>query len=146
MQTTETRDRYGNRVKIEIYDDGRCKRITFPEAMYDKFEFLGDEYSVSDLWCNNETLKEYYKDSRSEAILQRDRYGRLFLFFYDEYWLSNGDDRYDYIWAVVADEADSDSLVQVYRLSRLREPYISYDGDRFQAAHEWIKHEKINNL
>jgi hypothetical protein len=69
----------------------------------------------------------------------RDRYGRLFLFFYDEYRLSNGDDRTDYLWAVVADEADADNLVQASRLSRLREPYIACDGDRFQAAHEWIK-------
>lgn len=139
MQTTEIQDNYGNLVKTETWEDGKSKRITFPASKYAEFEFLGAVYSVNALLYGNQPLKEYWKDSDSEAILQRDPYGRLFLFFYDEYRLSNGDDRYDYLWAAVADEADADELVKVYRLSRLRKPYIAYDGDRFQVAHELIQ-------
>ncbi|MDR1864481.1 MAG: hypothetical protein LBR08_02815 [Bacteroidales bacterium] len=35
------------------------------------------------------------------------------------YRLSNGDDRYDYFWKLVPDEAFADEFVHVYRLFRL---------------------------
>ncbi|GHT47155.1 hypothetical protein FACS189440_06860 [Bacteroidia bacterium] len=136
MKNKITQDQFGNRVEIEHYYDGRRKRITFPHSKYSEFEFLGDVYSVADLRQNNETLKEYYRYSDEEAFLQRDRYGRLWLYFYDYY---SDHERTDYLWAVVADEADADSLVKDARLSRLREPYIACDGEGWQVAHEWIK-------
>jgi len=142
MQTTKSTDLYGNRVEIRTYDDGTSERITFPDDSSYRFEFLGDTYSVAMLRCDNEELKLYYRDRDSEAALQRDGYGRLWLCFYDEYTLSNGDDRYDYLWALVADETDADELVKVPRLSRLRLPYIAYDGERFQAAHEMTEKQK----
>lgn len=137
MKTEPTQDQFGNRVEIKHYADGTKKRIVFPESKYSPFEFLGDEYSRA-LLRENTKLKVYYKDSDSEATLQRDHYGRLFLFFYDEYHLSNGDDRRDYLWALVADESDADEFVKVARLSRLREPYIVYDGENWLVAHEFI--------
>jgi hypothetical protein len=140
MDTEETLDKEGNRIRIEQYNDGRRKKITFPKCTSSVFEFQGKEYSLSQL-RRNERLKTYYADSDSEARLERDTYGRLWVFFYDEYRLSNGDDRCDYLWKLVPDETAADEFVHVYRLSRLREPYISYDGCGWMAAHEFIENE-----
>jgi hypothetical protein len=141
MKTETIQDQFGNRVEIEHYADGTKKRIVFPTEKY--FEFLGKTYAGFVFTRRygvpeslNVDIKTYYKSSDSEAMLQRDYYGRLWLHFYDEYRLSNGDDRYDYLWVLVADEADADELVHVYRLSRLREPYVAYDGYGWWAAHE----------
>lgn len=143
MQTTEIQDNYGNLVKTETWKNGKSKRITFPASKYAEFEFLGAVYSVNALLYGNQPLKEYYKYSDSEAVLQRDRYGRLWLYFYDYY---SDLDRTDYLWAVVADEADADELVKVYRLSRLREPYIAYDGEGWQAAHERVNKKSLEKM
>jgi hypothetical protein len=144
METEILQDQFGNRVEIKQYNDGRIEKITFPTEKY--FDFLGNTYAgfvFTRRYGVKETLnvdiKTYYKDSDSEAILQRDYYGRLWLYFYDEYRLSNGDDRYDHLWVVVADEADADELVTIDRLKRLRPSYVSYDGYSWWSAHEWIK-------
>jgi hypothetical protein len=111
MDTEETLDKEGNRIVIQQYNDGRRKKITFPKYTSSGFEFQGKEYNLP-LLRLNERVKIYYGDSDSEARLERDTYGRLWVFFYDE-----------------------------YRLSRLREPYISYDGCGWMAAHEFIENE-----
>ncbi|GHT79757.1 hypothetical protein AGMMS50262_23810 [Bacteroidia bacterium] len=136
IKNKTSQDKFGNRVEIQHYADGKKKKITSPRSTYSEFEFLGDVYSVVELHQNSEMLKEYYRYSDEEAFLQCDRYGRLWLYFYDYY---SDHHRKDYLWAVVADEADADSLVKDTRLSRLREPYIACDGEGWQAAHEWIK-------
>jgi hypothetical protein len=138
----ETFDAAGNRIVIQQYNDGRRKKITSPKYTSTDFEFQGKEYNLPLLQLN-ERVKTYYEDSDSEARLERDTYGRLWVFFYDEYRLSNGDDRYDYLWKLVPDEAFADEFVGVYRLSRLREPYISYDGCGWMAAHEFIENEML---
>jgi hypothetical protein len=126
-------DKFGNPCKIYDTEDRPCK-VTFPKG--GKFEFLGDEYSLGVL-RNGEEVKVYYREKYSEAILKRDRYGRLFLYFYDEY-TGFDEDRYDHLWTLVADEADADEFVHVYRLSRLRKPYVAYDGGRWTGVHEWL--------
>ncbi|MDR0830666.1 MAG: hypothetical protein LBN95_11240 [Prevotellaceae bacterium] len=143
METTESQDQFGNRVEIQHYADGRKGKTTFPTNKY--FDFLGKTYAGFVFTRRygvpeslNVDIKVYYKDNDSEAALQRDYYGRLWLYFYDEYRLSNGDDRYDYLWVLVADEADADELVKDYRLSRLRVPFVAYDGYGWWSAHEWV--------
>ena len=126
-------DKFGNRFKIYSEGDSSYK-VTFPNR--EKFEFLGDVYSLGIL-LGIENVKVYYQEKDSEAILRRDGYGRLFLYFYDEY-MGFDEDRYDYLWTLVADEADADELVQVYRLSRLRTPYVAYDGGSWVGVHEWL--------
>jgi hypothetical protein len=126
-------DKFGNPFKI--HSEGDCSyKVTFPNR--EKFEFLGDVYSL-EILLRIEDVKVYYQEKDSEAILRRDGYGRLFLYFYDEY-MGFDEDRYDYLWTLVADEADADELVQVYRLSRLRTPYVAYDGGSWVGVHEWL--------
>jgi len=131
----ETTDAYGNRVEIIHYEDGSTKKTTFPDSgAFGYFEFLGDTYSKSILRAC-EDVKVYYRDNKMERVLKCDRYGRLLLYFYDDWGM---DDRIDELWKVVTDEAEADEFVNVYRLDRLLEPYIAGDGGNWMAAHEWI--------
>ena len=126
-------DKFGN--PFNIYDtEDKPYKVTFPKGR--EFEFLGDVYSL-EILRRSEKVKVYYCEKDSEAILNRDCYGRLFFYFYDEY-MGFPEDRYDYLWALVNDETDADEFVHVYRLSRLRKPYVAYDGGDWVAAHEWL--------
>jgi len=122
-------DKFGNPIEIETYSDGRSKQVTVTDNSKN-FVFLGDTYNIEVL-RDCEDLKLYYSSSISKAVLKRDCYGRLLLFFFDD-WVSG---RMDLLWVVVADEADADEMVGVPRLSRLREPYIAADAGDWMIAH-----------
>jgi hypothetical protein len=125
-------DKFGNPLYFKQQSDGKVEKST--TIKWNKFEFLGDEYSTS-LLENNEVLKTYYTSSDSEAALQRDSFGRLWLYFYDEY--KGEHDRTDILWTLVENEADADKMVTVARLSRLRIPFVGSDDCGWWGATEW---------
>ena len=135
----EQHDQFGNTIEYGKYD-GKQTRIT-RSTRNSYFEFMGNVYSHGMLRRNKE-VKVYYKSNSSDAVLQQDSYGRLFLYFYDEYDF----DRVDELWVLVADEADADEMVKVTRLSRVRIPFIASDGEIWLGAREYkdIDTEKIN--
>ena len=92
-----------------------------------EFQFLNNDYSLLILF-QAKTLKTYWATSHSERSLVRDKYGRLFHYRFDEEMsFDDRPDREDYLWVLVADEKDSDSLIELNNLSLLREPYIAAD-------------------
>jgi hypothetical protein len=84
----------------------------------------------------NTTLKTYCSGSNEEALLQRDAYNRMWLYFYDYY---SDHDRMDILYVLVANEADADRLVSVARLDRLRIPFVARDNNGWCGATEWGK-------
>jgi hypothetical protein len=129
----QQQDRYGNLVSIRQYTDGSCEKTTRTNEN-SRFEFLDDVYSL-DILRRNKDVKVYWRSYSSDAVLQRDVYGRLLLYFYDD-WVA--DDRTDRLWVVVADEADADKMIKEPRLSRLRTPFIAGDGRGWMATSEFI--------
>ena len=92
-----------------------------------EFIFLNKTYTFNTLH-NAQVLKTYSKTSHSERKLVKDSYGRLFHYRYDEEMrFGSDDDREDYLWVLVVNEADSDFLATQSRLSVLRPPYITAD-------------------
>jgi len=122
-------DQFGNSIRISNSEGRQISTTRSTRNSY--FLFMGEVYSYSML-CENEEIKVYYKSNSSDAILQRDRYGRLFLYFYDEYDF----DRVDHLWVLVADSTDADKMVNVTRLSRTRIPFIAADGENWVGATE----------
>ena len=127
----QSTDPFGNVIEHRNHG-GRQTRI-IRSTKNSRFEFLGNMYSYSTLRENKE-VKVYYKSKDADAVLQQDRYGRLFLYFYDEYVF----DRVDMLWILVTDEADADKMVKVARLSRVRVPFIAADGESWMAAEEYV--------
>lgn len=85
------------------------------------------------------TIRTYVDEYHQEIKLCRDKYGRLMLYFYDEYMNFNGDDdREDYLWVVTKDENDAEVLSEAHRFGRLRVPYIAADEKGWMAAHQII--------
>ena len=127
----QSTDQFGNAIEHKN-SAGRPTFVTrSTQSSY--FGFMGKVYAYSMLQ-ENEELKVYYKSNKSEAILQRDRYDRLLLYFYDEYDF----DRVDVLWILVADEADADHMVKSPRLSRIRIPFIAADGENWLSAEEYV--------
>jgi hypothetical protein len=94
---------------------------------YTEFTFLGNTYTLPVL-LKAQVLKTYWETSHSERSLVRDVYGRLFHYRFDEEMsFDDRPDRLDYLWVLVTDEKDSDSLIELNNLSLLREPYIAAD-------------------
>jgi len=135
-QNEESTDSYGNKVVYKHYEDGTTRKITYPSCDFGYFEFLGDTYS-KDMLKRCEDVKIYYRDNSTERVLKRDCYGRLLLYFYDD-WGTASNDRIDKLWKVVANEDEADEFVESYRLHRLQEPYIADDGYGWMVAHELI--------
>ena len=100
-------DKYGNSFSIERAGD-KFVKVTQTNR-YSDFEFLGHLYSY-DILKQNKTLKTYVDEYHCQRLLQKDAYGRLLLYFYDEYMRTNGDDREDYLWVVMRDEAEADNF------------------------------------
>ena len=124
-------DPFGNLIEHRNHGGRQTRIIRSTQSSY--FEFLGKMYSYSMLYENKE-VKVYYKSNKSDAVLQQDSYGRLLLYFYDEYDF----DRVDKLWILVTDEADADKMVRVARLSRVRVPFIAADGENWLAAEEYV--------
>jgi hypothetical protein len=125
-------DQFGNAIEYEN-NGGRQTRVT-RSSKNAYFVFMGKVYSYGIL-RQNEEVKVYYKSNKSDAILQRDSYGRFFLYFYDEYDF----DRVDILWVLVDNEADADKMVGAARLSRIRIPFIAADGGNWLAAEEYVE-------
>ena len=101
-----------------------------------EFTFLGDSYSISIL-LQAQVLKTYWETSHSECKLVKDKYGRLFHYRFDEEMrFDDRPDRKDYLWVLVTDEKDSDSLIKFTNLSLLRPPYIAADETGWIGVHE----------
>jgi hypothetical protein len=130
----QQQDKYGNPVTIRQYANGNSEKVT-RTGDSSQFEFLGNTYSLAIL-RRNKDLKVYWRSNDSDAVLQRNVYGRLLLYFYDDWEM---DDRTDILWVVVADEADADKMIKEPRLSRLRIPFIAGDGRGWMSASEFIK-------
>ena len=91
------------------------------------FTFQVKPYSFSTL-MHAKTLKMYWERDKSERKLIIDEYGRLFHYSYEEEMrFEDSPDREDYLWVLVADEEDSDSLTSQSGLSLLRTPFIAAD-------------------
>ena len=91
------------------------------------FKFLGKLYSLNDLKFAS-VRKTYWEESHSERTLIQDKYGRLFHFLLEEdIRFDGGPDRVDYIWILVENEKDSDTLKDKHRLTITRPPYIVAD-------------------
>ena len=130
-------DKFNNMVTVTKMKNGNFDKVTQTNKNSD-FEFLGDTYSYG-LLNSAETVKVYWKSYHSERSLEKDKYGRLFHYRYDEEMnFDGGDDREDILWTLVANEADSDELSQKSGLSLLREPYIASAETNWVAAHEII--------
>src|ERR1035437_5483802 len=113
--TLEYKDVFGNPVNITRYSDGRFEKVTQTERKLD-FEFLENTYSFS-VFNSAETLKVYWDRENSKRSLIRDKYGRLFHHRYDEEMSFSGLDRLTIVWALVANEADSDALAEIDGIS-----------------------------
>lgn len=101
-----------------------------------EFTFLGNAYSIPSL-LKTQVLKTYWETSHSERKLVRDKYGRLFHYRFDEEMsFDDRPDREDYLWVLVTDEKDSDSLTELNNLSLLRPPYIAADETGWVGVHE----------
>jgi hypothetical protein len=101
-----------------------------------EFTFLGNAYSISSL-LKAQVIKTYWASSHSERKLIRDNYGRLFHYRFDEEMsFDDRPDREDYLWVLVTDQKDSDSLIELNNLSLLREPYIAADENGWVGVHE----------
>lgn len=128
-------DQFKNMVTITKLKDGNFDKVTQTNKNSD-FEFLGDTYSYG-LLNSAETVKVYWESYHSKRSLEKDKYGRLFHYRYDEEMnFDGGDDREDILWTLVANEADSDELSQKSGLSLLREPYVASAETNWVAAHE----------
>lgn len=128
-------DQFKNVVTITKLKDGNFDKVTQTNKNSD-FEFLGDTYSYG-LLNSAETVKVYWESYHSKRSLEKDKYGRLFHYRYDEEMnFDGGDDREDILWTLVANEADSDELAQKGGLSLLREPYVASAETNWVAAHE----------
>lgn len=128
-------DKFNNKFTIMQLTDGTHKKITQTNKD-SNFEFLGDVYSFG-LLKSSVTVKVYWKDNRSERMLVRDKFGRLFHYRYDEEMnFDGGDDREDILWTLVANETDSDVFSQKGGLGLLREPYVASAETNWVAAHE----------
>lgn len=100
---------------------------------------MGNSYSWSYL-RSLDSIKSYVDNYHQQIALCKDKHGFLLLYFYDEYMNFSGDnDREDYLWVLVENEADADELAEAYRLERLREPYIAADENDWMAAHQFVK-------
>lgn len=131
-------DRFGNKYEDTQMSDGRIKRCTQTNRKKE-FDFMGNTYSWSYLQSLS-SIKDYVDEYHQQIALCKDKYGRLLLYFYDEYMDFSGDnDREDYLWVVVENEKDADELAEAYRLSRLRTPYIAADEKGWMAAHQFVK-------
>jgi len=131
-------DKFNNMVTVTKMKDGNFDKVTQTNKNSD-FEFLCDTYSY-DLLNTAETVKVYWESYHSKRSLEKDKYGRLFHYRYDEEMnFDGGDDREDILWTMVADEADSDELSQKGGLSLLREPYVASAETNWVAAHEIIE-------
>jgi len=135
------KDCYGNPFSISREGE-QFVRVTQTNRMSD-FEFLGNCYSYRIL-KQNKTLKTYVDDSNCQRLLQKDIYGRLLLYFYDEYMRMDDDDREDHLWVVVKSKAEADKFENTYRLSRLRVPYISADEGSWMVAHQYVGMDNTN--
>ncbi len=103
-----------------------------------KFKFLDNTYFHLTL-LQAQVLKTYWETSHSERKLVKDKYGRLFHYRFDEEMSFNDrPDRIDYLWVLVTDEKDSDSLIEVNNLSLLRPPYIAADETGWVGVHETV--------
>jgi hypothetical protein len=101
-----------------------------------EFIFLNNTYTIPTL-LKAQVLKTYWETSHSERKLVRDKYGRLFHYRFDEEMsFDDRSDRLDYLWVLVTDEKDSDSLIELNNLSLLREPYIAADETGWVGVHE----------
>lgn len=138
MEEIKSKDRFGNEYTDIHMSDGQIQRCT-QTSRGKEFEFMGNSYTWS--YLRSLTLMKNYVDEYHEQImLFEDKYGLLLLYFYDEYMNFSGDnDREDYLWVVVKDENDADELAEVYRLKRLRKPYIAADENGWMAAHQFVK-------
>lgn len=125
-------DRFGNAIEY-ANSGGKQTRVT-RSSKNSYFEFMGKVYYYGMLRENRE-IKVYYKSNSSDAVLQQDSYGRLFLYFYDEYDF----DRVDILWILVTDEADADKMAEAARLSRVRIPFIAADGENWLATEEYVE-------
>ena len=141
MEEIKEKDRFGNKYADTRMSDGRIKRCTQTNRNKE-FEFMGNTYSWSYL-RSLASIKNYEDEYHHQIELCRDKYGLLLLYFYDEYMnFSSDNDREDYLWVVVEDEADADELAEAYRLERLREPYIAADENGWMAAHQFVDEVK----
>jgi hypothetical protein len=103
-----------------------------------EFGFLGNIYTRKIL-NQNQIVKTYERDNHHEVLLQRDKYGRLLLYFYDEEMrFDGGDDRVDHLWVFVKNKADAEKMATVGKLSRLRIPYIAGDETSWMAVHQYL--------
>jgi hypothetical protein len=101
-----------------------------------EFTFLGNTYTLPTL-LKAQVLQIYWESSHSECKLVRDKYGRLFHYRYDEEMsFDDRPDREEYLWVLVTDEKDSDSLLTLSSLSVLRAPYIAADENGWVGIHE----------
>ena len=101
-----------------------------------EFAFLGNIYSIPSL-LKAQVLKTYWETSHSERKLIRDKYGRLFHYRFDEEMsFDDRPDREDYLWVLVIDQKDSDSLESFSNLQLLRPPYIATDENGWVGVHE----------
>lgn len=134
---TKGKDRFGNDYTLDSLNMREGIQITQTKRTK-RFEFMRNEYSWSMLQ-DNELVKIYYSESHSSATLEKDKYDRLLLFFWDEEWnFDGGPDREDYLWVVVEDESDADQLVEAGKLSRLRVPFIAADENNWMSAHQYV--------
>ena len=91
------------------------------------FTFQYKPYSFSTL-MRAKTLKVYWERDKSERKLIIDEYGRLFHYSYEEEMrFDDRPDREDYLWVLVENEQDSDSLSSQSGLSLLHSPFIAAD-------------------
>ena len=127
---------FKNNVELITLNDGLVKRITKTSANRE-FLFLGQMYSIETLYGSH--VKVYYDSYHREISLLKDKYGRLFLYYYcEEMNFDGGDDRVDETFCLVKDESDADELYAsgVYRWGR--EPYVYKDEADFVSVHEII--------
>ena len=100
------------------------------------FEFLGKKYNLSDLKYA-QVRKTYWEHSHSERTLVEDQYGRLFHMLFEEDMRFDGrEDRVDYLWILVENETDSDSLQKERLFTLSRPPYIASDETGWVAVNE----------
>ncbi|MDR1170784.1 MAG: hypothetical protein LBK97_08135 [Prevotellaceae bacterium] len=134
------KDKFGNPLFIERRGNEFVK-ITRTNQRSD-FMFLGDVYSY-DILSKNTGIKTYYNEYHNKAFLQRDIYGRLILYFYDEEMCFDGPDRKDLLWLFVKDEADADEMSKVGKLLRLCKPYIAGNETDWMVAHQFVVTEAV---
>lgn len=103
---------------------------------HERFTFQGDDYLLSMLRYAR-IVKTYWDRDKSKCHLVRDKYGRLFLYCWEEETTFDGtSDRLDMLWVLVKNEAEANSLKNEGFLTLSNYPHISSDGNNWMNVYD----------